>query len=319
VPGKHAPESPASFYLSVARAVGGALVVLGVVAVIAIAATGGGGRQPAAQTTTPPPTVSTHPTVSSTPSTTVTPTATASNLTQQNFATRIGQERSSVAQFFLRNVQLVAGYMVLFSEFPMLTDQERQVMMQAWDQKTVLNDLVYKILPDSQVVLDSNARIKKIADFMNLTVKSGFVNPKPLILEIAELSGIDPNEVIVDPKPKPPEDPKFSISIAGKDDLTNALVLATFIAHGQPPTIQQIEQAKQLIIAAGSPAAPPTPGAGGPNGPQPPAGPEGGPGAPPPAPGAPAGPGPVPPGGLNAHPDWQIASKIAQRSRDTEA
>ncbi|TML79799.1 MAG: hypothetical protein E6G04_04570 [Actinobacteria bacterium] len=82
MPGKHAPESPGSFYLSVARAVGGALVVLGVVAVIAVAATGSGGKKPTAQNSTPPPTVSIRPTLSSTPSTTVTPTttATATNL-----------------------------------------------------------------------------------------------------------------------------------------------------------------------------------------------------------------------------------------------
>jgi hypothetical protein len=80
VPGKHAPESPTSFYLSVARAVGGALVVLGIVAAIAVAATGSGGKKPTSQGSTPPPTVSTHPTISSTPSATAatpTPTATA--------------------------------------------------------------------------------------------------------------------------------------------------------------------------------------------------------------------------------------------------
>ena len=73
MPGKHAPESPTSFYLSVGRAVGGALVVLGVVAAIAIAATGGGGKKPTGQASTPPPTVSTNATTSSTPSSSVTP------------------------------------------------------------------------------------------------------------------------------------------------------------------------------------------------------------------------------------------------------
>jgi hypothetical protein len=75
VPGKHAPESPASFYLSVGRAAAGALVVLGVVAVIAVAATGSGGKKPNTQTSTPPPTASAGP--SSTPSSTLTPSPTA--------------------------------------------------------------------------------------------------------------------------------------------------------------------------------------------------------------------------------------------------
>jgi cytoskeletal protein RodZ len=75
VPGKHAPESPASFILSVGRAAAGALVVLGVVAVIAVAATGSN-KKPTAKSSTPvvtrttrPPTSppSTHPSVSTTP------------------------------------------------------------------------------------------------------------------------------------------------------------------------------------------------------------------------------------------------------------
>jgi len=79
VPGKHAPESPTSFYLSVGRATGGALVVLAIVAVIAIAATGTS-KKPSASTSTPPATPTTHaPTVSpsSTPSTNTSPTPTA--------------------------------------------------------------------------------------------------------------------------------------------------------------------------------------------------------------------------------------------------
>jgi cytoskeletal protein RodZ len=79
VPGKHAPESPASFYLSVARAVGGAIVVLGVVALIAIAAVGSNDKKPQANSTasTTPHATATA-TVSSQPSTTSSATASAS-------------------------------------------------------------------------------------------------------------------------------------------------------------------------------------------------------------------------------------------------
>jgi len=98
VPGKHAPESPASFYLSVARAVGGALVVLGVVAVIAVAATGSGGKKPNAQTSTPP--ASTAPSSSSAPSNTPvtpTPTATAPNLSSITVDVLNGTTRAGLA------------------------------------------------------------------------------------------------------------------------------------------------------------------------------------------------------------------------------
>ena len=98
MPGKHAPESPASFYLSVARAVGGALVVLGVVAVIAVAATGSGGKKPNAQTSTPP--ASTAPSSSSAPSNTPvtpTPTATAPNLSSITVDVLNGTTRAGLA------------------------------------------------------------------------------------------------------------------------------------------------------------------------------------------------------------------------------
>ena len=79
MPGKHAPESPTSFYLSVARAVGGALVVLGVVALIAIAAVGSNNKKtPKAGSTVTPKATATHsvrvsPTVSATASPSVHP------------------------------------------------------------------------------------------------------------------------------------------------------------------------------------------------------------------------------------------------------
>jgi hypothetical protein len=241
-------------------------------------------------------------------------TATAASITQQNFATRIGQERNRVAQFFLNVCELVAGYMVLYSDFGVLTEEQRAAMEQAWDNKRVTKDLAFSILPDSQVVLDSNTRIQKLVNFLNITVKSGFVNPKPIIVEIAELSGIDPTEVVVDPQPPVPESPiKFSFS--GKDDLTNVLVLATFIAKGEPPTMDHIEQAKQMLIAAGGPPMPPQMPEAGPG--QLPAGPEGG--EPPPPGEPPPGPTPVPQGGTGANAAWHTADKIAKRSRDTEA
>jgi maltose-binding protein MalE len=72
VPGKHAPESPASFYLSVGRAVGGALVVLGIVVVIALAATGSNKKTPTA-TKPPKPRTTATTTHAASPSATASP------------------------------------------------------------------------------------------------------------------------------------------------------------------------------------------------------------------------------------------------------
>ena len=112
MPGKHAPESPGSFYLSVARAVGGALVVLGVVAVIAIAATGSG-KKPKAQITTPPPTASVHPTVTSSPSQSATPTATATAVNPASVTVDVlnGTQRAGLATA-LANKLKADGYTI---------------------------------------------------------------------------------------------------------------------------------------------------------------------------------------------------------------
>jgi hypothetical protein len=237
--------------------------------------------------------------------------AAAANITQQNFATRIGQERGRVAACFLSVAEQVAGFMVLYSDFPILNDAERQQMQQAWDQKHVLHDLVFKILPDSQVVLDVNQRIKKLVDFLNITVKSGYVNPKPIIVEIAELSGIDPAAVVMDPQPQKDE-PNISYRFSGKDDLMNVMVLATLIAKGAVPSLQQIDEARKLLLAASQPLQPELPGTGQVG--LPPGGQDGSEGPPPPS--GPAGPAPMAPTD-GAHPDWHLSSKIAQRSRDT--
>jgi maltose-binding protein MalE len=115
VPGKHAPESPASFILSVGRAAAGALVVLGVVAVIAVAATGSN-KKPTTQSSTPRATISTRaPTSSpsSTLSTTSTPTATATASTAPKITVNVlnGTTRNGLAGALATKLR-AAGYAV---------------------------------------------------------------------------------------------------------------------------------------------------------------------------------------------------------------
>jgi maltose-binding protein MalE len=101
VPGKHAPESPASFILSVSRAAAGALVVLGVVAVIAVAATGSNKKPTAKSSITPTVTRTTHP-PSSSPSTqssvSLTPTASASTAPKVTVNVLNGTTRTGIAR-----------------------------------------------------------------------------------------------------------------------------------------------------------------------------------------------------------------------------
>lgn len=245
-----------------------------------------------------------------------------SNIVQQNFATRIGQERAAVAAFFLGAVEVLAGWMCLYSDFPILSDQQKATMEQAWNQKAILHDLVLKIRPDSTIVLEVNQQLDRIFKFINMTAKSGYVNVKPLLVQAAELSGIDPTEVIVDPQPPKSDDPNISYRFTGKDDMTNPMVLAILQKRGELPSYQDIQavitlqkqmlQLSQAALSAPTPAGPdgvPPPTPDGPQGPSSaPASP-----APPPPPG---GPAPMNPAAPDAHPNWHIASTVAKRQRD---
>ena len=229
---------------------------------------------------------------------------------QTSFATRIGQERNRVAMHFLSVCEVLAGLMALYSDFPLLSDQEKQTMHGAWDDKHILHDLVMKIRPDSTIVLDSQARIQRLMQFLNMTAKSGYVNIEPIIAEIAELSGLDPAEVVIKPQPKPPEEPNVSYRFTGKEDVNDPLVLAMLLANKkQLPTVEQIDQAKILLRASAMSIQEPAPGA-----PGQPAPPVGGPSGPhPPGPGAPPS---LHPNDVKTNEDHVLASKVAKRSRD---
>lgn len=236
-------------------------------------------------------------------------TAAEAGLVQQNFATRIGQERAKIAQLFLSTVEVMAGLMVLYSDFPNLSDEEKQVLFQTWDLKTVLPELVLTIRPDSAIVLDSEQRIQRLMRFLNMTAKSGYVNPVPIIAEMAELSGVDPSEVLIQPTPKEDE-PNLSWRFSGKDDLMNPVVVALLDKMGKLPTPENLTAAKNFLLAAQQPPAPEPP----------PAQPMGQPGVegaePSGPPSPPPGGGPGAPATEGAHPDWHLMPKVAARSRD---
>jgi len=243
-------------------------------------------------------------------------TAAEANLTQQGFQTVMGQERNKVTRFFLSIVEVLAGWMVLYSDFPSLSDEERQAMTQAWDDKHILHDLAFTIRPDAAIVQSSEQRIKKLTEFLNIAVKSGFVNPEPLIAEIAELSGVDPAKVMVKPNPPNPDMPNLSFRFTGKDDMQNALVVALLQKAGLAPSPDDIKKAQEiLLMAAQAPSSMPAPAPQGmPDGAA--AAPAGAPGGVPPTPGEPVVGVTTPQGGLDAHPQWHLADKVAKRSRD---
>jgi hypothetical protein len=230
-------------------------------------------------------------------------------LQQQGMAARLGQERGFISRWFLRCCDVTTGLMALYSTFPNLTQEEKDRMNKAWDLKKYPADVTLKIRPDGAVLLDVAQRLDRLFKFLNMTVKSGFINPKSVIVEATELTGLDPAKVVVDPKPPEPEPVNVSYRASGKDDLMNPLVLAMLMQGKRLPPPEIIDAAKQLLLTLDQPPKPPQ---------QP--GQPGQPGAPgaPAGPGGPPKPGMAPGGPPNAHPEWTIMDKVAKRSQDAK-
>ncbi len=236
--------------------------------------------------------------------------AAASNITQQNFQTRIGYERARCVTFFLNIADVMAGLIVLYDDFelPDLSDEEKQGL-KSWDRTRINQAMAFTVRADTSVLLDAGQRIQRLESVLNLTGKSGFVKPQPLIEEIVALSGvIEPSDVMTEPDPNKIEPPNISYRFSSAADLMNPGVLAVLAKGGMLPGEKELEAAKQFLLALQQPPTPPAPPAP-PGMPGPGEPPPGGPGAPP-APGAP--PPPAPPMADRA-PDWQEADKINKR------
>ena len=231
-------------------------------------------------------------------------------IVQGNFQTRIGYERSRVAAFIAGIAEVLAGLIALYSEFPSLDEQVKMGMDASWDRRTISGEFVYYLRPDSTVLLDAEQRIEKLIRLLNLVGKSPFVDPIPLITEIVELHGIDPNRVVHAPQPPRPDQPNISYRFSG-EDLLNPMAVALLEKSGHAPNPNELAAAIKIIqaaIASIQPGGPPVPGSGqgGPGG----QGGSGGPGAPQPPPGS----TPQPVG--DVRPEWGPIPRITKRTNE---
>lgn len=165
-------------------------------------------------------------------------------IVQQNFQTRIGYERGRVAAFFLSISEVQAGLLALYGDFE----------TPGWDRTRINQELIFSILPDSTVLLDANQKIERKMAVLNMLGKSGFINPEPLVRDIAELAGVDPSELMVKPTPPPTE--ALNISIRNAEDLRDPLMLALLMKTGQAPSPDELEAAKKLLFTSQLPPAP---------------------------------------------------------------
>ena len=183
--------------------------------------------------------------------------ASEAQIVQNNFNTRVGFERAKVGKFFVGIAEVMAGLIQLYKDRPeeLIGGQQSQ---QAIAAMPVDVEYALSIKPDSTVLLEASAKIERLMKTLNLIGKSGFVNAEPIIAEILTLSGLDPSEVMVKPKPPAPEPPNVSYRFSGVEDLQNPLAVA-LLQKSTPVTPEEIAAAKLLIQDAAMPTQPVAP------------------------------------------------------------
>jgi hypothetical protein len=180
--------------------------------------------------------------------------ASEANIIQSNFQTRIGYERSLVAKFVVAQAEVLAGLLALYGDFtvPEVAPDD-MVRLQGWDRTQIANHFVYTIRPDSTVLQDATQRTAQLNKLLSNTAPSGFVDVEPLLREMYELNGLDPDKLVRRPPPKGIDPANLSFRFGGADDLLNPLVVAVMLAAGIAPTVEQLEAAKGMIMASMTP------------------------------------------------------------------
>lgn len=155
-------------------------------------------------------------------------------------AARIGYERSRVAAYFVGAAEVLAGLLALYGDVPGIPE--------GVDRRALAQAFTFTIRPDSTVLRDTNARLQQLQQFLNLTAKSGYVNVEPVIVEMCQLSDLDPAVILRQPQPQPPD--PVNISVRNAEDVMNPIFLALLAKTGQAPSPADLQAALQMLAVA---------------------------------------------------------------------
>jgi hypothetical protein len=154
-------------------------------------------------------------------------------------------------EFFLGIAEVMLGLMALYDDWELPKEEDAQ-RLQMWDRTRINHEMAFSIRGDSTVLLDANQRIDQVTSFLKLVGQSEFINPAPVIAELASLHGFDPADVMRKPPEKGPEPPNVSFRASGAADLQNPIFLAMLMKADMAPTVEELKAAIELLRAAGS-------------------------------------------------------------------
>ncbi len=163
---------------------------------------------------------------------------------QTNMQTRITRERAKVGKFVCGLYEILGGLVAIYEDPASFGEGFNPI---------VSRTLSYSILVDATVLLDAGQRYKRLEEFYNFAIKTGWLSPEVILKEMATLVGLDPAIAIVPPQPKPPAEPNVSLRLTGAEDMMNPLLLAFMDKAGLVPDPAMIEKMKYLIQLAMTP------------------------------------------------------------------
>jgi hypothetical protein len=120
------------------------------------------------------------------------------------------------------------------------------MVLQAWDAVAIAGEYTITLAPDSSQRIDGMAMKKEAVDIFKMFGNDPLTNQVELRKATWRKLGMDPNRMVLEPKPKPPEKPQVSVALKG-DDLN--------------PMMPQYINVATMLAATGIGMAPPDPNA----------------------------------------------------------
>lgn len=145
-------------------------------------------------------------------------TATEQTIVQRNSEARFEQERQRVLEWFLGVVAAFDTLVLRYGDARIASQILGPERGQVWAmyKSHLAGGYGYTLQIDSGKYMDIEADRRQVLQFYNQVRPDPFINPRPILKDIAEKFGYDPAEFIVEP-PKPQKELKAAVSLKGED------------------------------------------------------------------------------------------------------
>lgn len=174
-------------------------------------------------------------------------TATELSLMQGGTDTRMGKEQARFLRQFAIGCQKLLALIQLFAtdkDWARVADPNGVMVLQQWDKTAIAGEYTITLAPDSSQRVDAVAEKKRAVDIFQMFANDPLTNQQELRKMTWRKLGYDANRLVLQPQPKPPEQPNISASFSGMD---------------LNPAAPQYVNVASLLAALGMPMAPPTP------------------------------------------------------------